>query len=100
MTNIKLIIKGSRCNFVITGATFDEVIEEYEKHKKEIEKIIGETISKQKIEMPKERESSSSSNSLQSRVLDLVNDGFFNSPKTASQVREALQQRAYTFWGS
>jgi hypothetical protein len=100
MINIKLILKGTKGNLIILGDSFEEVEKEYQKNQKKIENLIGECkktmVLKKPLKNTKEKPTASS-NTIQDRILELVNEGFFDSPRTATEVKEALKNKTYVY---
>jgi hypothetical protein len=96
MIRIELIVKGDKRNLVIKGSSFEEVMTEYKKHKDEIVAFVGErsttTAAEKTTEVLVTR-----TGTIQGRISELIDAGFFQSPRSAKEVKEELKNRAYTY---
>lgn len=97
MNKIKLIVKGSKCNLVIIGNSFDEVVKEYESNRKKIDELIGRPQKEFEVGEHKKQFKTPSGSSIQDRVVSLINDDYFRTPRTAKEVKETLKERGFTY---
>jgi hypothetical protein len=94
MVEVKLVVKGIKGNVIIKGNSFAEVLKEYERNKKEIDKTLGATVVIQPVAKAAK---GITADTLQGRISSLAQDGFFVTSKTANEVREALKERGYSY---
>jgi hypothetical protein len=93
LVKFELMLKGTKGNLVIRGNTFAEVIDAYECNRKKIETLLGErAIPIQELGKPRLVPTSS-----QGRISAMIAEGFFQSPKTAREVKVALKEKGYTY---
>ncbi|MCW4007695.1 MAG: hypothetical protein NWF09_03250 [Candidatus Bathyarchaeota archaeon] len=97
MSKIKLIIKGNRCNLVILGTSLDEVVREYESNRKRIDELVGYSSGEFEASEHKERLKKPSGSTMQDRIISLINEGYFQTPRMAKEVKEALKERGFTY---
>jgi hypothetical protein len=94
MVEVKLVLKGVKCNLIIKGNSFSEVLNEYERNKKEIDNTLGPVSAVQPIsKTPK----GVLSDTLHGRISSLAQEGFFAVSRTANEVRDALKKKGYTY---
>ena len=87
---IGFLIKGQRRDIIILGETLKEAEKEMKKHKKDIEKFIGEKISKS----AKKRVNKISITTL---ILELKAEKFFDKPRTSQDIRKALASKGHHY---
>lgn len=93
MTEVKLIVKGAKADFEIKGSTFAEVQREYLDNRSQIHDLIGEPLVSTTAPPSKELISTS----VQGRITSLLDTGFFQSPKKATEVMTKLKETGYTY---
>jgi hypothetical protein len=98
MARIELTIQGSRGKLRIIGNNFQEVLGEYNKNKSSIEDLVGKISAKQgSMVSRKEATTALPEATIQGRIATLIKDDFFQSSKTAKEVRIALKERGFAY---
>lgn len=97
MNTIKLIVKGSKCNLVIKGDSFKEVLQEYESNREKIDELVGSYTTESETSEQRKPTRASTGATIQDRITYLINDNYFKTPRTAKDVKEALKQSGFTY---
>lgn len=95
MIKIELVIKGAKGNVIIKGSSLDEVLTEYEANRRKIEGVLGE-VSVTVSPLTQVRPTLPAS-TLQGRITSLNRDGFFAKARTATEVKNKLKEKGYTY---
>lgn len=97
MARIELTIEGSNGKLRIVGNNFQEVLDEYNEHKTSIDDLVGKVSTKVYVATHKQSTTPLSNTTLQGRISTLIADDFFQSPKTAKEVKLALKERGFAY---
>src|SRR5690242_16040692 len=92
MTNIQVTFKGPIVDITITGESVKTIVENYERVSEEISRLLKS----KKAHEPHLRKQTrhptraTRTSSLSSRIVEMVDDGFFDKERTLNEVKEAL----------
>jgi hypothetical protein len=92
MTSIQVTFKGPKIDITIPGDSAKTIVKDYERVSEEIGKLLK---SKKAHNVHVLRQTrpyavATRTSSLSSRVVEIVNDGFFDKERTLKEVKEAL----------
>lgn len=92
MPTKQVTFKGSKFDITISGDSATEIVKDYVQFSKELELAIGSTQTQTHPRTTGARKSvrTATAGSLSNDVSGLVSEGFFDTPKTLGQVKDAL----------
>lgn len=91
---IKIVFKGQKYDVEVEGASFEEVQRKYNELKPKIEKMVGKT---EIFHAQHGKTFTSKKGSVTERLLELKEEGFFETTKTMQDIQKGFAAKGYHY---